>query len=187
MELPPQSSADETVVLRGTGDNKARTAAMSLVMEKAESAQVDTIDLSSIHPAPVPDSHHENLCGYLSRQSILFDVASEAQFYLPTAQQIANSQFEIDVTAAEEESIASAKEKAIKVIKPLTPQHFQTVKVDPLLHTKLSNKDSKVMKTLLEKNKGLELVFPSSSDSESDAIYLLWPSAEKGALSSMLR
>lgn len=195
MELPPQSSADETVVLRGTGDNKARTAAMSLVMEKAESAQVDTIDLSSVHPAPASDAHHEALCEYLAREMILFDVASEAQFYLPTAQQIANHQFEIDVThqfeidvtAAEEDSIASAKEKAIKAIKPLTPQHFQSVNVDPLLHSKLANKDSKAMKSLYEKNKGLELVFPPTSDSENDAIYLLWQNAEKDALSGTLR
>jgi len=181
IELPSLASSNESVTIRGPGDNKARSAAMLLVMDKADAAQVDGIEVLSIHSSP--ESHAANVCRYLSRSNVFDELSGNVQFYLPTEEQIAAHHYDIDLSAENAEALAPVKEKAEAIIKGLTPQKLQSVQLDQLLHKRLQSagKKAKAVESLKQSNKGLEIVFPLDGE-KSDVIFLVWKDASKGAL-----
>jgi hypothetical protein len=189
IELPSPASTEEQINLRGkAGDNAGRLAAMSLVMELAESAEVDTVSVAALHPGD--DVHAANVLRYFARSRLLGRELPNQQIFLPTPDQVAKGQFDIEVIAtvsddfsrdAALDSIGAAKTRISELAMALTPDKVVPVHIDPLLYRHLrpesSGKHAKAVRALADKHSSLQVHWPKDAESGTggaEHVLLVW-------------
>ncbi|GAA5905478.1 hypothetical protein JCM8208_004292 [Rhodotorula glutinis] len=175
VEVPSADSASEDVIVRGPGRGTAQ--AMQLVLDVADAAQVEQLDLLTAHRgAHDPRAYAAHLARYLIVKARLRPVAlsSGTQIFLPRVDHIPdapNAWLEIvgDADGSGLEGVAQARGAVIAEVRRLPPSAFDVVEVDPLVHRHLVGKKGARVKQL-EKEHSVDVVFPPADADRNDVL-----------------
>lgn len=161
VEVPPASNPSDQITIRGPSANLV--SALTKVMEKANAASVDVVDLASIHGIATPASYPRAVARYLLAKAKLRKIADEesVQIFIPRAN---DPHTTIDIVATSgpkghAAAVAGARSKVLEVLKVLPPSSFDNVEVEPLLHRFLIGKKGSRIQTFEEKNQ-VQVIFP---------------------------
>ncbi|GAA5947455.1 hypothetical protein JCM3775_002091, partial [Rhodotorula graminis] len=178
VEVAPADSASEDVVVRGPG--RATAKAMQLVMDLADAAPVEQLDLLTAHRgAHDPRAYAAHLARYLLVKARLRPVAlsSGTSIFLPRADTIPNASnawLEIVSDGAEGgsglEGVAQARAAVIAEVRRLPPSAFDVVEVDPLVHRHLVGGKKGARVKQLEKEHSVDVVFPPADADRNDVL-----------------
>ena len=168
IEVPPALDPSEQITIRGPQAQLVQ--ALQEVMNRASAAAVDTVDLSTIHGISTPPSYVKQVARYLIVKGKLRKIADEesVQIFIPRAGDVHTT---IDIVATQgpkgpQAAVSSARGKVVEALKPLSPNAFANVEVDPLVHRFLIGKKGSKISQFEEKN-SVQVVFPPSSSSSS--------------------
>ncbi|KEI39517.1 uncharacterized protein L969DRAFT_49218, partial [Mixia osmundae IAM 14324] len=170
VEVPAIEDPSENVTVRGLQTDFVN--GLSAVMEKANSAQIDTIDLATVHRLSAGQSGYPaQLQRYLSRRSKLRALQEEygAQIYLPRP---GDDKSLVEIVGKDAKIVAAARSAVLALLKTLPPPAFSVAKIDPLLHRHLIGKQG-LRLTAFEQKKGVEVLFPSERDAGDQSEVLL--------------
>lgn len=191
IEVPPASSPSDQITIRGPPTQLVE--ALQAVMSAASAAAVDTVDLASLHGVNTPNAYPKQAARYLIVKGKLRKIADEesVQIYIPRA---GDSHTTIDIVATQgpkgpQAAVAAARSKVVDVLKPLSPQAFANVEVDPLVHRFLIGRKGSKISQFEEKN-AVQVVFPPSSSGASAGdsdILLVYVGADSAAAGKTLQ
>lgn len=142
-----------------------------MVMQKANAAAVDVVDLGSVHGINTPSTYAKQCARYLLSKAKLRKIADEetVQIYIPRP---ADEHTTIDIVATAgpkgpAAAVSAARSKVLDVLKTLPPSVFDTVEIDQLLHRFLIGRKGAKIQTFEEKNK-VQVVFPPAAVGEGE-------------------
>lgn len=165
VEVPPSSNPSDQITIRGPSDQLIK--ALQAVMEKANTAAVDTVELTTAHGKSTPATYPKQVARYLLAKQKLRKIAEEqnVQIFVPrpsdnftTIDIVATS----PTTASPAAAVAAARSQVSQVVKSLPPSGFGTVEIDQLLHRFLIGRKGARITSFEEKSK-VQVVFPSQN------------------------
>lgn len=169
VEVPPSREPSEQITIRGPSQHLVN--ALQMVMERANSAAVDTVDLATIHGISTPPTYPRAAARYLINKAKLRKIADEegVQIYIPRQ---SDTHATIDIVATQgprgpAAAVADARAKVLDALRSLPPSVFSSVEVDQLLHRFLIGKKGARISALEEKN-NVHAVFPQQQGSGTD-------------------
>lgn len=195
VEVPPASNPSDQITIRGPSANLVE--ALQMVMQAANAASVDVVDLASIHGINSPPTYAKAAARYLLAKAKLRKIADEegVQIFIPRN---TDSHTTIDIVATSggakppQAAVASARVRVLDVLKELPPSAFDTVEVEPLLHRFLIGKKGVKAQQIEERSK-VQLVFPppvasgAPESSEDRHVILVYVGPDQSAASQALK
>lgn len=192
VEVPPSANPSDQITIRGPSANLVQ--ALQMVMQAANAASVDVVDLASIHGINTPATYPKAIARYLLTKAKLRKIADEegVQIFIPRSND-PHTTIDIVATSSGKNSpqvaVANARAKVLEVLKDLPPSSFDTVEVEPLLHRFLIGKKGSKIQSFEEKNQ-VQVVFPpqqGASDSVEDRqVHLVYVGSDHSAASQVL-
>ncbi|KAG0256577.1 hypothetical protein DFQ27_005662 [Actinomortierella ambigua] len=180
IEIPLATSSSDSVVIRGP--EEALLKALGLVMEKANSSLVETVDVISAHKA-VPGQnkveHARRVARYLAARSRLRKIEQEldgVQISLPRSNSESDSQVVIEIVAKSRSEVEAARAKVIEAVKSLVPAQFDVVLVEPLLHRHVIGRKGQNILRIREKY-GVEVMVPEANSDSHELVLVYEDSA----------
>lgn len=189
VEIPPASNPSDQVTIRGASAQIVQ--ALQLVMEKANAAAVDVIDLATVHGINTPPTYSKQCARYLLSKARLRKIADEegVQIYIPRT---SDPHTTIDIVATSgphgpAAAVANGRAKILEVLKGLPPNVFEVVEVDQLLHRFLIGRKGSRIQSFEEKNQ-VQVVFPPAAvgQVEDKAITLVYVGSDYSAAPKVL-
>ncbi|KAJ1964124.1 hypothetical protein IWQ62_003018 [Dispira parvispora] len=167
LELPASHDPTDSVGLRGPESHLME--AMTLVMDKANAFQVDTIDLFTLHPSTSPRDHAERLLRYLRTRANLRKLETEhnAQIYLPKQPHF-DHEFAVEIVAHDHSGLMNARQSLVEILKALPPHHMKVCHLEPHVHGHLLGRGEQNLKRI-HKTHGV-LIIPDRESGSSDVL-----------------
>lgn len=196
VEVPPSSNPSDQITIRGPSAKLVE--ALQMVMQAANAASVDVIDLASIHGINTPPTYPKAIARYLLTKAKLRKIADEegVQIFIPRNND-PHTTIDIVATAATaggkspSEAVGAARARVLDILKDLPPSSFDTVEVEPLLHRFLIGKKGAKVQQFEEKNK-VQVLFPppaasGSETAEDRQVHLIYVGSDHSAAQQVLR
>ncbi|KAF9180982.1 hypothetical protein BGZ51_005769 [Haplosporangium sp. Z 767] len=187
IEIPPVDSASDSIVVRGPESELVD--ALTLIMEKANSSKVETVDVSTLHK-PVAGKnkleHARQVTRYLSARNRLRTIEQEyedVQINVPRSE--GQTSVTIEIVAKSRAEVEAARAKVLEAAKVMTPVLFDTVSVEPLLHRHIVGRKGQNLNRIREAH-GVEVIVPDSN-SDSHEIVLVYENQEGGDVSDVAK
>ncbi|KAG0270138.1 hypothetical protein BGZ95_001799 [Linnemannia exigua] len=174
IEIPPVDSTSDSIVVRGP--EAELIPALTLIMEKANSSQVESVDVTTAHKPVAGKSkteHARHVTKYLSARNRLRKIEQEhdgVQISVPRGE--AQTTVTIEIVAKSRSEVEAARKKVLDAVKAMTPGLFDTVQVEPLLHRHIVGRKGQNINRLREAH-GVEVIVPDSN-SDSHEIILVY-------------
>ncbi|CCG82942.1 KH domain-containing protein C550.14 [Taphrina deformans PYCC 5710] len=172
--VPPPSSTSDHITIRGPGANIG--AGITLVMEKANSMAIDSLEISRAHQSSANQVHHaadisnflrktDQLQALEKNHSVSISIPSEAQL-------LSGTKVVYDITGKSASGVSEARAGIIALVNGLKPEKIQRLTIEPLLHKKITGPKSK--NTInIRKQHEVEVVFPSP-EVDNDQVVLVY-------------
>ncbi|KAF9549255.1 hypothetical protein EC957_004555 [Mortierella hygrophila] len=174
IEIPPVDSTSDSIVVRGP--EAELIPALTLIMEKANSSQVESVDVTVVHK-PVAGKgkteHARHVTKYLSARNKLRKIEQEhegVQINVPRTE--GQTAVTIEIVAKSRTEVEAARAKVQEAVKAMTPVLFDTVQVEPLLHRHIVGRKGQNINRLREAH-GVEVIVPDAN-SDSHEIILVF-------------
>ncbi|KAJ2672477.1 hypothetical protein IWW42_002842 [Coemansia sp. RSA 1085] len=164
--VPGPRTADEDITVRGT--DAALVQALGLVMTKANSASVDVVDPSTIHEYPRPLLYVKRALQYLHDRNRFRRIESEhgVELRVPSVAQAAAAtspaQVQIEVQGRDARAVAAARSAVIALFTAFPPFHFNSIEVEPHLHSLLAGENGTTVQRL-QTARSVYPLFPTDS------------------------
>lgn len=178
IEIPPVDSTSDSIVVRGP--EAELIPALTLIMEKANSSQVDSVDVTVIHKPIAGKSkteHARHVTKYLSARNKLRKIEQDhdgVQISVPRTE--GQTAVTIEIVAKSRSEVEAARTKVQEAVKAMTPVLFDTVQVEPLLHRHIVGRKGQNINRLREAH-GVEVIVPDAN-SDSHEIILVFEAQE---------
>ncbi|KAG0239787.1 hypothetical protein BGX31_002497 [Mortierella sp. GBA43] len=180
IEIPPVDSTSDSIVIRGP--EKELVPALTLIMEKANSSQIEIIDITTIHKGNNKTVHARHVTKYLSARNRLRKIEHEfesVQISVPrTEGELSGA---IEIVAKTRSEVEAARQKVLDAVKATTPSLIQVVHTEPLLHRHIVGKKGQNINRIREAH-SVEVIVPDANR-ESDEILLVYESVDGSDLS----
>ncbi|KAF9145689.1 hypothetical protein BGX30_007527 [Mortierella sp. GBA39] len=174
IEIPPVDSTSDSIVVRGP--EAELIPALTLIMEKANSSQVESVDVTAVHK-PVAGKgkteHARHVTKYLSARNKLRKIEQDhegVQINVPRTE--GQTAVTIEIVAKSRSEVEAARAKVQEAVKAMTPVLFDTVQVEPLLHRHIVGRKGQNINRLREAH-GVEVIVPDAN-SDSHEIILVF-------------
>ena len=183
IEIPPVDSASDAIVVRGP--ESELIPALTLIMEKANSSVVESVDVTTAHKAVTGKDkaeHARYITKYLSGRGKLRKIEQEhegVQISVPRSE--GQTSVTIEVVAKTRAEAEAARQKVLETVKVLTPALFDVVHVEPLLHRHIVGRKGQNINRIREAH-GVEVIVPDAH-SDSPEIVLVYEAVEGANLS----
>ncbi|KAF9901826.1 hypothetical protein EC991_005621 [Linnemannia zychae] len=187
IEIPPVDSTSDSIVVRGP--EAELIPALTLIMEKANSSQVESVDVTSAHKAAAGKNkteHARHVTKYLSARNKLRKIEQDhdgVQISVPRGD--AQTNVTIEIVAKSRSEVEAARQKVVEAVKAMTPVLFDTVQVEPLLHRHIVGRKGQNINRLREAH-GVEVIVPDSN-SDSHEIILVYEVQEAADASDVAK
>ncbi|KAF9584251.1 hypothetical protein BGW38_007078 [Lunasporangiospora selenospora] len=185
IEIPPVDSPSDSIVVRGP--ESELIPALSLIMEKANSSQVESVDVGSVHKVAANKSkreHARHVTKYLSARNKLRKIEQEhddVQISVPRQDgQIIGT---IEIVAKTRAEVDSARLKVLEAINTLKPSLFDVIHIEPLLHRHIVGNKGRNINRIREAH-GVEVIVPDTH-SDSTEVVLVFEGKEEGDLADV--
>ncbi|KAG0229667.1 hypothetical protein BGW42_001428 [Actinomortierella wolfii] len=179
IEIPPVSSTSDSVVVRGP--EAALIDALTLIMEKANSSQVETVDIVTLHKVAGQKSnsveHARRVARYLASRGRFRKIEQEhegVQISLPRSS-LDSDNVVVEIVAKTRPDVDAARQKVIDAAKALTPALFDVVLIEPLLHRHIIGRKGQNIARLREQH-GVDVLVPEAK-SDSHELVLVYESS----------
>lgn len=176
--VPPPSSATDLITIRGPASNIG--SGITLVMEKANSMSVESLEISRAHPTATNQVHHaSDITKYLRKTGRLDSLEKEhsVSIVMPSNKELSQAEkiiFEFSGKAAS--SVADARKAVIAVVNSLPPARISRMEIEPLLHKRVTGQKSKNLLSI-RKQHNVEVCFPTSDDGDATVVLVHDPSS----------
>ena len=173
VELPPVDDPSDQCIIRGPPSSLAP--ALSLVMEKANSVAVETIDVVALHRSNASDplTHAKRTVRYLQRSSRLRSVADAhpgVKIFPPFPASIASSgNVAIEIVGDNRADVAKAKEALAALVRSVHPTSVSSIEIDPIVHSLLIGKKGGKISQFETQHK-VASIFPPPADESSEVL-----------------
>ncbi|KAL1920163.1 uncharacterized protein VTP21DRAFT_1309 [Calcarisporiella thermophila] len=169
VELAPPSDPSESVTIRGP--ESQLVPALTLVMEKANSTRVESLDFTTVHRAADPLAHARHVAVYLTRVGRFKKIEQEhnVQVFMPRASAMQQGKVAADVVGKVLKDVEQGRLALLELVKTMTPEMFATLKVDPMYHGHIIGRKGQVLQRIKE-TYGVEVVVPEERDDSSDIV-----------------
>ncbi|CAG8712684.1 13950_t:CDS:2, partial [Cetraspora pellucida] len=167
LELPALSDPSENVAIRGP-QNKLPSA-LQIVLDKANSIHIETLDLSLSHKTDQPLEHAKNILKYLcnkSKKKIESD--NNVQIVVPRGTAMEKSVI-LEFVGKDPENVENAKKEVIDIVKNLSPSHFAIATIEPHLHRHIIGRKGQNLQRVKE-TCGVEIIVPDEKDESPDIL-----------------
>ncbi|CAM0143028.1 hypothetical protein VKS41_006214 [Umbelopsis sp. WA50703] len=166
VELPAPTDPSEEVVIRGP-KNKLPSA-MALAFEKANSVNVQVLDLTRIGKAD--QKHAANLLRYLTYGSKLKQLENEHGVQIATPRgTIAEQKPVLEFVSKEEDAAENAYQAVNSLAQSLSPQFFGYATVEPHLHRHIIGRKGQNIQRLSEAH-GVSIITPDEKEDSSEIL-----------------
>jgi hypothetical protein len=142
------------------------------VMDKAQSAHVDTVDLATAHRGAHDAIEYAlDVSRYLISRHKLRGIQDEAdvQIFVPRPESITAGNTAIEIVGKVKEAVDRARAEVDAVVKAVPPTSITKVDVDSLVHRHLIGKKHQRIRAFEEK-KSVDIVFPPSGEDRDDLL-----------------
>lgn len=174
IEIPPMDSTSDSIVVRGP--ESELIPALTLIMEKANSSQVEVVDVTALHKPVTGHSkadHARHVTKYLSARSRLRKIEQEHDdVQISAARSEGQTTGTIEIVAKTKSEAEAARAKVLEAAKALSPALFDVVHIEPLLHRHIVGRKGQNINRLREAH-GVEVIVPDSN-SDSTEIVLVY-------------
>ena len=175
VEVPPSSDSSDQVTIRGPSSQLVE--ALQMVMQKANAASVDVVDLATVHGINTPSTYAKQCARYLLNKAKLRKIADEesVQIFIPRSN---DPHTTIDIVATQgprgpAAAVSAARNKVLEILKTIPPEAFGTVEIDQLLHRFLIGRKSSRIHIFEEKHR-VEVIFPPTGAVDDKQITLVY-------------
>ncbi|KAG0326005.1 hypothetical protein BGZ99_010299 [Dissophora globulifera] len=182
IEIPPVDSSSDSIIVRGP--ESKLIPALTLIMEKANSSQVETVDVAAAHKPVAGRSkteHARRVTKYLSGRNKLRKIEQEledVQIVVPRSE--GQTSVTIEIVAKTRVQVEAARKRVLETVAALTPALFDVIQVEPLLHRHIVGRKGQNINRLRE-TYGVEVIVPDAH-SDSHEIVLVYESANSSDL-----
>lgn len=165
--VPPASSASDLITIRGPASSIG--AAITQVMDKANSMTVDYLEISRAHPsAPNQVDHAADITKYFLKTNELENLKKKhsVEIIVPSRKEILQSNkvvYEFSGNVAS--NVAQARKDMIALVNSLPPAKVSRFEVEPLLHKRVMGSKSKNLVSFRMQHQ-VELCFPFGDDGD---------------------
>ncbi|BFZ53988.1 hypothetical protein PYCC9005_001019 [Savitreella phatthalungensis] len=163
--IPPTSSSSDQITVRGPAANLGN--AISLVMEKANSMALDSLEISRAHGGSI--AHAANLTRFLSSGNCIAPIEKQhnVKIALPKSEELASAERIVYyISGPQSDSVRLARTALIGLVNSLPPAKFDTISIEPLLHNIVVGPKQKNL-VALKKELGIDVVVPTLADDEN--------------------
>ncbi|KAF9926224.1 hypothetical protein FBU30_004151 [Linnemannia zychae] len=187
IEIPPVDSTSDSITVRGP--EAELIPALTLIMEKANSSQVESVDVTTVHKAVAgkdKTEHARHVTKYLSARNKLRKIEQDhegVQISVPRTE--GQAAVTIEIVAKSRAEVEAARAKVLEAVKAMTPALFDTVQVEPLLHRHIVGRKGQNINRLREAH-GVEVIVPDSK-SDSHEIILVYEAQEASGASDVAK
>ncbi|KAG0094702.1 hypothetical protein BGZ93_006879 [Podila epicladia] len=156
---------------------------------KANSSQVESVDVTSVHKPVAGHSkvdHARHITKYLSARNKLRKIEQEhddVQISVPRAE--GQNAVSIEIVAKTRSQVEAARAKILEAVKTLTPTLFDVVQVEPLLHRHIVGRKGQNINRIREAH-SVEVIVPDSN-SDSSEIVLVYESKDGSDLTDVAK
>lgn len=169
--VPPPSSSSEHISIRGPGAKLG--SGITLVMEKANSMSIDSLEISRAH-ASAPDqlSHAIDITKYMQKSGKLTAVEKEFSITISTPEgtELANaSKVVYELSGKSTDNVANARRQLISLVNSFPPAYVGRIAIEPLLHKQVMGTKSKNVNAL-KKQHSVDVIFPALADNDSNVV-----------------
>ncbi|KAJ1949469.1 hypothetical protein FBU59_001133, partial [Linderina macrospora] len=143
--VPAPNSPSDQVTVRGAESNLVQ--ALGLVMSKANSVTIESVDPTSIHAYERPLVYTQRALRYFHDRNRFRRIESENGVTLripsPAAAQRATAveQVQIEIQGKDTRSVAAARQALVSLFMAFPPYHFNSIDVEPHLHSLLAGRE----------------------------------------------
>jgi hypothetical protein len=144
----------------------------SQVMEKAQSATVDTVDLATAHRGSHDAIQYAlDVSRYLVGRHKLRRIQDDAdvQIFVPRPDAIAAGNTAIEIVGKVKEAVDRARKEVDAVVKAIPPTSIAKVDIDVLVHRHLIGKKGQRIRSFEDK-KAVDIVFPPNGEERNDLL-----------------
>ncbi|KAF8929900.1 hypothetical protein BGZ58_008613 [Dissophora ornata] len=183
IEIPPADSPSDSIVVRGP--ESELIPALTLIMEKANSSQVESVDVTTIHKPVAGHSkteHARHVTKYLSARNKLRKIEQEhegVQISVPRSE--GQTSVTVEIVAKTRSEVEAARKKVLEAVKSMPPVLFDVVQVEPLLHRHIVGRKGQNINRIREAH-NVEVIVPDAN-SDSHEIVLVYENADSSDLS----
>ncbi|KDN48495.1 hypothetical protein K437DRAFT_255466 [Tilletiaria anomala UBC 951] len=162
IELAPIDDPSDSVTIRGPAPSLA--GALTAVMQKANSVQVQTVDLVAAHRSI---DHARDLVRWLSigiaPSRLPRGSAGGVQVFAPRSALLETTgQAAIEIVGGDAHEVGAVRDHAEELVRRVSPACIVRIDIDPLLHRHIIGKKGANLKQY--EVKGVDLVFPPASE-----------------------
>ncbi|RUP44571.1 hypothetical protein BC936DRAFT_149285, partial [Jimgerdemannia flammicorona] len=165
-ELPPSTDPSEQVTIRGA--EPQLIPALQIVMEKANSIHVETLDLATVHPEANPQAHARNMLKYLINRNRLRKVESDTGATVGHPLQLEKGVV-LEFVSKNREEAEEARKQVFELAKTLTPSLFGIASVEPNLHRHVIGKRGQNINRIKDQY-GVDIIVPDEADNSADIL-----------------
>ncbi|KAG0006563.1 hypothetical protein BGZ65_006631 [Modicella reniformis] len=180
IEIPPAESTSDSIVVRGP--ESKLIPALTLIMEKANSSQIEVVDVTTIHKGNNKIEHAHHVTKYLSARSKLRRIEQEhddVQISVPRSE--GQTAITIEIVAKTRAEVEAARQKVQQLVKVMTPAVFGVIHVEPLLHRHIVGRKGQNINRIRDAH-NVEVIVPDAN-SDSHEIVLVYESEDASDLS----
>lgn len=172
VELAPAADPSEAVTIRGPSENHIK--ALTAVMEKANSMQVESIDFAAVHHnASDPLEHARNVLRYLLNRQKIRKVEQESGIHviIPRGAQLDTSVV-VEFVGKERVAVEKARKEVLEMVKALSPSRICEVSIPSHLHRHIIGRKGQSLQKIKEQY-GVEVLMADERD-ESDEVMIVY-------------
>ncbi|PIA14357.1 hypothetical protein COEREDRAFT_82773 [Coemansia reversa NRRL 1564] len=168
VSVPSPRSASDQVIVRGPEANLVQ--ALGLVMAKANSVTVETIDPCSIHACTHPVLYARRALQYLHDRNRFRRIEAEhgVTLRVPSVDVVSQAQTTekllIEIEGRDARTVTLAHEAVTQLFAALPPFHFNSIDVEPHLHALLIGRDGSNI-ARLQAARSVYVLFPHDATS----------------------
>lgn len=172
--VPPSSSSSDNITIRGPAANIGL--AITLVMEKARSMAVESLEISRAHPSADNQVQHAvNLANFFRATAELHDIEKKhsVSISVPSEADLVNlSKVTVDISSKSEANVVEARKAVVALVNRYPPTKVRTIEIEPLLHKRIEGPKLK-NSVIVKKQFNVDLLFPSPG-AESSSVVLVY-------------
>ncbi|KAF0396830.1 kh domain containing protein [Gigaspora margarita] len=167
LELPALFDPSEKVVVRGPQSKLA--SALQIVLDKANSIHVETLDIALSHKTDKPLDHAKNILKYLcNRSKKKIESDNNVQIIVPKGVALEKSVI-LEFVGKDPGNVENARKEVNEIVKNLPPSHFAIATIEPHLHRHIIGRKGQNLQRVKE-TYGVEIIVPDEKDESPDIL-----------------
>ncbi|CAB4487493.1 unnamed protein product [Rhizophagus irregularis] len=168
LELAPLSHPSEKVTIRGIQNQLV--VALQIVMDKASSIRVQTLDITKIHKTDQPLEHAKNILKYLWNRNKLKKIESDTgvQIIVPKGPALEKAVV-LEFVGKVLEEVENARKEVSEIVKGLSPNYFAVATIEPHLHRHIIGRKGQNLQRVKD-TYGVEIIVPDEKDESPDIL-----------------